>query len=387
MKVALVYDRVNKWGGAERVLLALHEIWPEAPLYTAVYDQERASWAKVFDIRASFLNYLPFASSHHELYPWLTPLAFETFNFDEFDAVISVTSAEAKNIITKPHTLHICYCLTPTRYLWSGYKDYLENPGLGKWGEAGRTVLKYLAPTLRRWDLVAASRPDYYLAISEHVKKRIEKYYQKRVEKIIYPPVDIEKFKTRIKPDSRLSGNDKFGKDYFLVVSRLVGYKRVDLIIDAFNKLNWPLIIIGDGLARKELQSRAGKNIQFITDNLTESELVSYYEKCRAIVIAAEEDFGLTSVEALASGIPVIAYKQSGASEAVTDGKTGILFARQNRESLIAALRKFDKMQFDQEFCRSNALRFDQKCFEREIKETVQKLYNEYNAYNHYINR
>jgi len=169
MKVALVYDRVNKWGGAERVLLALHEIWPDAPLYTAVYDPKRAPWAKVFDVRPSFLQHFPFAKSHHELYPWLTQMAFESFSFDEYDVVISVTSAEAKAIITKPRTLHVCYCLTPTRYLWSGYETYQETTrGLVK------QLHRWMVPHLRKWDMVASSRPDYYIAISKRVKERIE---------------------------------------------------------------------------------------------------------------------------------------------------------------------------------------------------------------------
>jgi len=163
MKVALVYDRVNKWGGAERVLLALHELFPDAPLYTSVYNKDKTKWAKVFDIRTSFLQEFPFAKEAHELYPLLMPAAFESFNFDEFDLVISITSEAAKGIITKPHTRHICYCLTPTRYLWSGYKEYFQN-GLSK-------ILSLPAITyLRHWDRVASTRPDAYIAISHEVQ-------------------------------------------------------------------------------------------------------------------------------------------------------------------------------------------------------------------------
>lgn len=369
MKVALVYDRVNKWGGAERVLLALHRIWPQAPLYTAVYDPKGAPWASVFDVRASFLQYLPFARSHHELYPWLTPLAFETFSFAEFEVVISVTSAEAKSIITKPGATHICYCLTPTRYLWSGYEGYINNPGLGKLGRAGRLVLKYLAPTLRRWDLIASARPDYYLAISEHVKKRIEKYYDKKVEKVIYPPVDIEKFKIQ-----KSKENDENTGDYYLVVSRLVGYKRVDIIIDAFNELGLPLIIAGNGLALPELKKRARKNINFVTRHLTETELVRYYQNCRAVVTAADEDFGLTAAEAEACGAPVISFVDSGVAETVIDGKTGILFDEQSESSLINAVRKAVNINFDKKYISKNAGRFDSKRFENEMRQTVKRL-------------
>src|SRR3989338_8390229 len=190
MKVALVYDRVNKWGGAERVLLALHELFPDAPLYTSVYDRKKASWADVFDpsagsgqgIKTSFLQKIPF-STRHELFAALMPLAFESFSFDEYDLVISVTSEAAKGIITKPKTMHICYCLTPTRYLWSGYNDYFKNPYF-------RFISKPLVSYLRFWDKIAAQRPDAYIAISKEVQGRIKKYYG-RESTVIYPSVTL----------------------------------------------------------------------------------------------------------------------------------------------------------------------------------------------------
>lgn len=366
MKVALVYDRVNKWGGAERVLLALHKLWPDAPLYTAVYDPKGAPWASIFEVRPSFMQYLPLARFHHELYPWLTPLAFETFSFDEFDVVLSITSAEAKNIITKPGIVHICYCLTPTRYLWSGYEEYIKNPGLGNLGSSGKFLLKRLASRLRRWDLIASERPDYYLAISQHVKKRIEKYYRKTNTKVIYPPVDLRSFKVRKTETNILNTND-----YFLVVSRLVGYKRLDIIIQAFNELGWPLKIIGSGLALRELRQLGKKNIRFVTNYLTETELVRYYQNCRALIIAADEDFGLTAVEAQACGIPVVSYALSGVAEIVIDGKTGVIFPEQSKVSLVQALQNFVKIKFNPKEIRKNALRFEQKIFETEMKKAV----------------
>ncbi len=385
MKIALVYDRVNKWGGAERVLLALHEIWPEAPLYTAVYDAKRASWAKVFKIKTSFLQHIPLAKSYHELYPWLTPLAFETFTFDEFDVVISVTSAEAKGIITKPKTLHICYCLTPTRYLWSGYEQYQTNPGMGALSGLARVSHAALAPTLRRWDLVAASRPDYYLAISQRVAARIKKYYKREVESIIYPPVSLRH--AGLDPASQRDSGSPYQstgqapvgmtvkKGFFLTVSRLVGYKRVDIVIEAFNKLGWPLVIIGDGLQKNELKAKAGSNVTFIDHHLTESELVDYYRNCRAFVYAGDEDFGIVAVEAAACGKPVIAYRESGIAEFVKDGVTGILFSEQTASSLEAAVKKLTHSSFDPDVCRSQAERFSKKRFMKEMKETVGRLY------------
>src|SRR3989344_1742019 len=254
MRVAFVYDRVNKWGGAERVLLALHEIWPDAPLYTAVYNSDRAQWANVFKVHPSFLQHIPLANAHHEWFPWLTPMAFESFSFDEYDVVISVTSAEAKTIITKPKTLHVCYCLTPTRYLWSAVDEYKKTGGM---------AYEYLFPTLQRWDLVSASRPDYYIAISEHVSRRIKKYYQREVEAVIYPPVDTKKFTV----DSSQWTVANKGK-YFLLVSRLVGYKRVDIVVEAFNKLGLRLVIIGSGWEKRKLKHFAHGNITFVDRHL-----------------------------------------------------------------------------------------------------------------------
>jgi glycosyltransferase involved in cell wall biosynthesis len=354
MNIALVYDRVNKWGGAERVLLALHEIWPNAPLYTAVYDRHRASWANVFRVHPSFLQHVPFAKRHHELYPWLTPMAFESFSFDEYDAVVSVTSAEAKDIITKPGTLHICYCLTPTRYLWSGREEY-EGAGF-----AGR-VLHMLAPTLRKWDLIAASRPDHYLAISHHVADRIKKYYHRKVEKIIYPPVDTKMFHMR---------NKQSENNYFLCVSRLVPYKRVDIVIEAFNKLGWNLKIIGSGSQKNYLKKIAKNNIEFVGGDLTDTQLAAYYQKARAFVFAGEEDFGIVSLEAQACGKPVVCLRESGMAETVIEGATGELFDT----DLVGTLQRFVKKRYDSASCRRNAEKFSIGRFQKEMKETVMQL-------------
>ncbi|MBP9814642.1 glycosyltransferase, partial [Candidatus Woesebacteria bacterium] len=320
MRVALVYDRVTKWGGAERVLVALHRLWPDAPLYTAVYDKKRARWADVFRVIPSFLQYIPFANRLHELLPWITPMAFESFSFDDFDVVISVTSAEAKGIITKPNVLHICYCLTPTRYLWSGYDQYRKDAGLGIVNGIAGFWLTKLAPTLRVWDRVAAARPDTYVAISNRVKDRIKKYYDRTTQEVIYPPVETALFSKQLLDMPNVS------EPYFLTVSRLVGYKRVDVLIRAFNKSGQKLVIIGEGHQKKYLKQIARSNIEFIDHHLTDLELVRYHQGCRAFVYAADEDFGIAVVEAQASGKPVIAYSQSAVAESVLDGKTGILY-------------------------------------------------------------
>jgi glycosyltransferase involved in cell wall biosynthesis len=368
-RIALVYDRINKFGGAERVLMAMHEIWPEAPLYTAVYDRNRARWADGFMVHPSFLNHVPFARRHHEWFAWLTPMAFETFRFDGFDIVISVTSAEAKNIITQPGTLHICYCLTPTRYLWSGFDAYAGSEDSDFSGSLLRRGLKSGVGVLRRWDTIASSRPDIYIAISERIAGRIRKYYSRDVYSVIYPPVDVASFR----PDNKRTSGKK--EPYYLLVSRLVGYKRIDVVVEAFNRLGWPLVIVGDGNRKKSLMAMAKSNITF-AGTVSESQLAGYYANCTAFVYAGDEDFGIVAVEAQASGKPVIAYRESGIAEIVLPGKTGELFDEQSPESLIRALKTAQNQWYDISSCISQAEKFSKARFRTKMKETVQTVYN-----------
>jgi len=357
MKIALVYDRVNKIGGAERVLETLHEIWPQAPLYTAVYYPQGAPWAKKFKIIPSFLNKWPLAKKHHELYPWLTPLAFESFDFSDFDLVISITSAEAKGIITKTKTKHLCYCLTPTRYLWSAYNDYFFNKGL-------RWLTQPIVDWMRNWDKIAAQRPDEYLAISQEVQKRIKKYYH-RQSFVCYPPVDTENFYPAEK-------NQK--GDYFLIVSRLVPYKKIDLAIQAFNQLKEPLKIIGEGSEKNRLKEMAKGNIEFL-GKLTDQELLSYYQNCRALIFPQQEDFGLVPLEAQACGKPVIAFAGGGALETVIEGKTGTFFRPQRVTALVKKIKSFKDKDYRTIDCRSNAERFDKIIFKQNFKNLVEKYF------------
>lgn len=368
MKVALVYDRVNKFGGAERVLLALHQIWPKAPLYTAVYDSSAAPWAADFKVIPSLAQKFPLAKKHHEFYPWLMPFAFENFNFDSFDVVISVTSAEAKGIITKPGTLHLCYCLTPTRYLWSSYQHYLKNPRYGLFNLPAKLLMKPTLSKLRQWDKIAAQRPNYYLAISQTVAKRIKKYYQRKAE-VIYPPVDTEKFRPL---------KTRKDKSYFLVVSRLVSYKKINIIIDAFNQLGLPLKIIGDGTERRSLEKKAKANIEFLGQRLTDEQLLSYYQNCLALVFSAKEDLGLVSLEAQACGRPVIAYKIGGVGETIIKGETGMFFYPQTSKALIKAIKSFKAEKFKSEDCYNNAKSFSQKKFKIKFKSFVEEQWKKH---------
>jgi glycosyltransferase involved in cell wall biosynthesis len=363
VRTAIVYDRVNKWGGAERVLLALHEIFPKAPLYTAVYSKKDASWANVFPkVIPSFLQNLPFTKTNHEFLGAFTPTAFESMDFSKFDLVISVTSEAAKGIITKPNTLHICYLLTPTRYLWSAHDFYFKSPPkmfkkIPLFWNISRPFVAYL----RKWDLKAAKRPGIIVSISSDVQKRVKKYY-KRGSKVIFPPVDVNFFS---------KGAKKAGKKgYFLLVGRFTPYKKVDLAIEAFNKLTLPLYIVGTGSEEKELKEMANKNIKFF-GQVSDEKLRELYQEAEALIFPQEEDFGIVAVEAQAAGTCVIAFNKGGARDTVIDNRTGVLFNAQNADSLVDAVRKFKTMSFRQKDVFDNAKRFSKERFKREFKELV----------------
>jgi glycosyltransferase involved in cell wall biosynthesis len=387
MKVAIVYDRVNKWGGAERVLLTLHEMFPEAPLFTSVYSKKHAPWANVFpDIHLSFLQNIPFAKRNHELFPLFMPLAFESFNFDHYDLVISVTSEAAKGIRTRGKTKHICYCLTPTRYLWSGYKEYFHQndklqisnykPGKGRLmlnkfrHDMLRTLSKPMVNHLKRWDVVAAQRPDVMIAISKAVQDRIAQYYG-RTSEVIHPPTEIEKFLSQKSKKQII--NIKRQKEYFLVVSRLVPYKKVDLAVEAFNTLGTPLLIVGKGSQERKLKKAAKKNIQFISD-ITDDELATVYKDAQALIFPQEEDFGLVAVEAHASGIPVISFRKGGAMDIVTHGKTGMFFSEQNVKSLREAITRLSDFKFKKQDLKRSARRFTKEKFKTKLIRIVGKV-------------
>lgn len=360
MRVALVYDRINKWGGAERVLLALHELFPEAPLYTAVYHSEKAPWAKVFPkVIPSFLNKIvPFQDKHEYLAP-LMPIAFESFDFDGYDLVISVTSEAAKGIITKPSTLHICYCLTPTRYLWSMYDFYFKN-------SIFKVLTKPAISYLRKWDKIASQRPDAIIAISSSVHNKIKKYYG-RESKVIYPPVDINKFQIT---NSKLQTNKE---GYFLFVSRLIPYKRADIAIAAFNELGYPLMIVGIGSKMNKLQKMANKNIKFL-GKVSDEELARLYDNAKALVFPGEEDFGIVMAEAQASGTPVIAYRAGGALDIIKDKETGLFFEKQGVEDLKKAIKFFAKLKFNNKELRKSAERFSKANFQKAFLELVDEV-------------
>lgn len=357
LRVALVYDRVNKWGGAERVVIALRKMFPNAHLFTSVYEKNGGSWAKKIEVFPSFLQKIPFASKHHEALGALMPLAFESFNFEKYDLVISVTSEAAKGILTTPKTRHICICLTPTRYLWSGYSQYFSN-------QLFKLISWPIVYHLREWDRIAAMRPDSLIAISKTVSERIKKYYGLTSE-IIYPPLMIRN--NLLKTSTHFAENP-----YFLVVSRLVPYKKVDLAIKAANKLKLPLKIVGTGNEYGKLKKLAGPTVELL-GYVSDKDLKSYYLGCKALIFPGIEDFGLTMVEAQSFGKPVIAFRAGGAEEIIIEGKTGVFFDKQNVASLSQVLKSFRSSRYNTKDCVKNAKRFSFEQFERKLKNIISK--------------
>lgn len=366
MKVAIVYDRVNKWGGAERVLLALHKIWPEAPLFTSVYDHSLAPWAKIFKVNTSFIQSSALPKNAHEYYPFLMGLAFETFKFDEYDVVISVTSEFAKAIITKPNTLHVCLCLNPTGYLWSAQDNYFSDKNIF-FKFISRPIINFL----RWYDQIASHRPDHYVAISKVVAERVKKYYSQN-SVVIYPPVSpLIEGSIKGKLSQQYSA-----KNYYLIVARLVPNKRLDIAVSAFNELGDELIVVGVGKQLEYLQSKARKNIHFV-GNLTDEQLCDYYINAKALVVPGEEDFGIVMVEAQSLGVPVIAYARGGALEIITENKTGWFFQEQNAKELMSVIVKTRNLRVNQLECIENSKRFSAEVFEREFKRYIEKLNDE----------
>ena len=363
MKVALVYDRVNKVGGAEKILQSLHHIWPDAPLYTSVYDSSDAGWAKGITVIPSFLQRLPGARRHHEWLFWAMPIAFETFDFSSFDVVISVSSAEAKGVITKPATLHIHYCLTPTKYLYSQRQLHLKANPLGKIGEI---ILRRLWHYQTRWDQIAAQRADILISISRAVSQRCQIFYHRASDAVIYPPVDT-------KPGNAKTVNP-LGKPYYLLVSRLVPSKRVELAIKTFNQLGNPLVIVGIGSQMNDLQNMASANIIF-TGYVSPEKLRQYYQHCLAFIHPGEEDFGIAMVEALSAGKPVIAYQKGGAGEIIDHGVHGLLFDRPRVSSIMESVVQCQSRRFSPAVLRKRAARFSRKIFESTFEQFVRKAW------------
>jgi glycosyltransferase involved in cell wall biosynthesis len=371
MKVALVHDHLAQDGGAESVLRAFADIYPDAPIYTLLYEEKNA--LKHYNgkrIETSIIQKMPGGVKHYQWYMPFMPMAVEFYDLRDFDLVLSDASGFAKGVITAPHTLHICYCHTPTRYLWDYTHQYINELSYNKYF---KKIISLVLNYIRIWDMAAADRVDFFIANSLAVQKRIKKYYKKD-SKLIYPPVAVDDF--------YLSELHKIEKEnYFLIGCRLTPYKRVDIVIEAFKELgeNYKLKIFGDGVDMKRLSriAEGSSNIEFLgrVDDRKRAELFSL---CKAFIHPQEEDFGIAAVEAMASGRPVIAFDRGGAKETVIPGKTGIFFNEQTSECVKKAILEFDFRNYDSIAVREHSLIYSTKRFRAEIEKCVKTEYEKF---------
>ncbi len=362
MKVAIVHDYLNQYGGAEKVVEALHEIFPDAPIYTSIFQPKNLpAGFSTFDVRPSFMQHLPFIKRHFKKYLLCFPSAIESFDLSGFDLVLSSSSAFAKGVRVPENVCHICYCYSPMRFVWDS-EAYLSRENINPFF---KLILPWVLARLKRWDINTVKRVHYFIGISDHIRNRIKLVYHRNAD-VIFPPVEISSFYI-----------SDVHEDYFLVLSRLNAYKRVDLVIEAFNQLGLPLIIIGAGPYMDTLKKMANSNIRFL-GKVSQDEVAHYLSKSRGLIFSGLEDFGIAPVEAMASGKPIIAYAGGGALETVVDGTTGLFFKEQTPESLIEAIEKFTTMEFDPKIIRRHAEKFDKEIFKSKISAYVSEKFTEF---------
>ena len=358
MKIAIVHDWLTNMGGAEQVVINFNQIYKDAPIYTTFYNPNNLdSKLRDLDVRTSFLQKDKMVTNHKKYFP-LMPLAFKKFDLGKYDVVLSSSSCCAKGVKAK-NGIHICYCHTPMRYAWGKKEDYVKNMNIIK-----KTMVNCLLFLMRKWDKKSSKRVDYFIANSSEVQKRIKKCYN-RESVVINPPVRCNLFNI-----SDIDG------DYYFIVSRLVPYKRFDLAVKACSELGKKLVIIGDGTEKEELMQMANENIIFMGKQ-PDDVVKKYMSECKALLFPGEEDFGITPVEAMACGRPVICYGKGGVLDTVIDGKTGVYFEEQTVESLKKAILKFEKMKFDKKEIRKRALEFDEPVFQQKINEYIEEKYKE----------
>lgn len=356
LKVAVVAEELTQLGGAERVLDAIMEMFPKAPIYTLVWDKEKTQHKyDKFDVRPSCIQKMPLGVKKYKWYLPFMPWAIERFNLKDFDLIISSSSALIKGVKTHKNQTHICYCHTPTRYLWSDTAEYLKTapiPGMLK------PLMPLVIKLLKKWDYKASQRPNFYIANARNIQAKIKKYYG-RDSQVIYPPVEGQNFHIAQQLD-----------DYYLLVARLEPYKKADLVMDAFNDSGKRLKIVGSGSKREEWAKLAPSNITF-TGRVSDKELANLYAKCLAFIFPQEEDFGITALEAQASGRPVIAYKKGGALESIIEGQTGEFFFPQSVKALKNSLSTFNPKKYDSKKIRAHALTFDKTIFKQKLMEYI----------------
>lgn len=368
MKVALVHDWLVSVGGGEKFLQNLYELFP-SPIYTLVQNQKNLKNTFFGDkeIFSSFIQKFPFAKTHHRWFLPFFPLAIEQFDLSKYDVILSSSHAVAKGVLTHAEQLHICYCHTPMRYAWDLYHQYLTETNLHKsfvLGKMARLFLHYL----RMWDVQSASRVDYYVANSKFVAKRILKIYGKKAE-VIYSGIDTDYFSFCPKKE-----------DFYLTASRMVPYKKMDVIVDAFSRMpDKKLVVIGEGPEFSKIKAKAKKNV-FLLGHQTDDQLKGYLQKAKGFVFAAIEDFGLLPVEAQSVGTPVIALGKGGVLETVVEGQTGLFFPEQTAESIMEAIQKFEKKEWDYQLARQQGERFGKETFQKNFKNFVEKSYEKFQS-------
>ncbi len=358
MKLALVHDYLTQLGGAEKVLQNFQGVFKESPVFVLVYDKRKMGrFLEGEQIYTSWLQKMPWSRAKYQWYLSLMPLATESYGLSEYDVILSSASSFAKGVRAHKDALHICYCHTPTRYLWHDAGSYVRELGYNR---LVKKVIPLFLERLRNWDLMAANRVNRFIANSQVVADRIFKYYG-REAKVIYPPVETDKFFIAPKLEN-----------YFLIGGRLVAYKRYDLAVKAFNKLGIKLKVFGEGPEMNRLRKMAGNNIEFLGE-VSDDKKAKLYSKCQAFIHPQTEDFGITAVEAMASGRPVIAYFDGGACETVIPHQTGEFFEEQTWESLADKIIDFDVNQYSPMMIKKHAERFSSARFQKEIKEYVEK--------------
>ena len=377
-RIAVVHEWLTSHAGSEKVVEQILRIYPDADLYSLVdfLPTELRGFIQHKPVTTSFIQRLPFARRHFRSYLPLMPLAIEQFDLSAYDLIISSHHAVAKGVLTRPDQLHISYVHTPLRYGWELQHQYLQQAGLthGLKSAATRAILHYL----RLWDVASAHRADCYVANSRYVSRRIEKTYRRSAE-VIYPPVDTRRFsgpRSRVDKGVDAKADTQARADFYLVVSRFVPYKRVDLAIAAFNQLGLPLVVIGDGNSGKALRKMAAPNIRFLGKQ-PDSVVEEHMQRCKALIFPPEEDFGITPVEAQAAGAPVIAYARGGQAETVIHERTGLLFPHQTVESLVHSVKRLHSSvdQFESATLKENAERFSTERFQKQFKDFVENAW------------
>jgi len=362
LKVAIVCDWLTGYGGAERVVLELHRLYPDAPIYTSQYDPAKINWFDNADVRTTWLQKLP--KSFKKFLPVLRAWTFSRLDLSDYDLVISSSGAEAKGVKTGPNTTHISYCHSPTHYYWIRYDEYLQNPGFPfglNW--LAKLGLKFFVAPLKRWDRAAAQRPDFMIANSTHTQAMIKRFYR-RDSTVVFPPVDISRFKPTRKIEPRHG---------FVVAGRQTPYKRLDLAIQACNELKVPLVVIGDGPDHKRLEKLAERNVTFLS-SVNDHDIVGHFQSALGFIMPNMDDFGIIAVEAMAAGTPVIAYKKGGSLDYLDEGKTGLFFERQTVGSLRNVLETAQTKNFDYDAIATHAEKFSTASFQQNIREVIIKF-------------